>query len=133
MKRTALTEGEREEAVTALRNMANLIVYARHHEGDFSATDELSHLFARCASAIEETKGNTWVLEHGNKKLGEVKFKCDFCGCVFVANEIDYNRELVYLSGLQDRKVLYSCKCPDCGCTALNRTWENEIEKNDRP
>ena len=47
-------------------------------------------------------------------KLKEVKFECDRCGCVFVANEMEYRIEAEFT-----RCYALMCECPCCGMNVL--------------
>lgn len=51
-------------------------------------------------------------------KLKEVKFECDRCGCVFVANEMEYR--VLSKNWAGDYAVL-SCECPCCKMEVLRR------------
>lgn len=52
------------------------------------------------------------IIQHGRPELdlSTVKrFKCDFCGCVFEADEGEYK------VGQQYNNIYHQCKCPECG------------------
>lgn len=48
------------------------------------------------------------------KRKGIRRFKCDFCGCVFEAEQGEYKCNQYYNSELS-----YACQCPKCDEVAL--------------
>ena len=67
------------------------------------------------------------IIKHGNQ-YGP-RFTCPTCGCVFIANEDEYeqNHMLVDNMACGTARIIYlyhyTCKCPECGkvCTATDR------------
>lgn len=53
------------------------------------------------------------ILKHGrvNDIKKQVRFKCNGCGCVFIANDTEFHTYIGCITG--NRR--YSCKCPECG------------------
>lgn len=49
------------------------------------------------------------IIKHG-KKMDDVKFVCEFCGCEFTEETFKCFRESVE----DDNSFLFSCHCPDC-------------------
>ena len=47
-------------------------------------------------------------------QLKEVKFECDRCGCIFVANEMEYRIEAEFPGC-----YALMCECPCCGMNVL--------------
>ncbi len=53
------------------------------------------------------------ILKHGRIKEPKKKvyFKCNGCGCQFIADDTEFHTFIGYLTGIRR----YSCKCPECG------------------
>ena len=47
-------------------------------------------------------------------KLKEIKFECDRCGCVFVANEMEYRAKAEFYG-----YYTVMCECPCCRMNVL--------------
>ena len=52
-------------------------------------------------------------------KLKEVKFECDRCGCVFVANEMEYRAEAEFYG-------YYTAMC-ECPCCRMNVLMDHQL------
>lgn len=52
------------------------------------------------------------IISSGNKKImhPDIKFFCDKCGCLFIAEYGEYNSESTQIDGES-----WSIKCPECG------------------
>lgn len=55
------------------------------------------------------------VVKHGKAPNTIRRFVCTHCGCVFDADENDYNE-----AGQEKMEPFYACRCPDCGHYAFS-------------
>ena len=53
------------------------------------------------------------IIKQGNINFDPKKFKCDYCGCVFIAKKHEYSY-ISYFSIFKKRLTAF-CKCPCCG------------------
>lgn len=52
------------------------------------------------------------VIEHGDV-YSQKSFKCDMCGCVYIAENSEYHFEP--WQNHEESGDLYVCSCPECG------------------
>jgi hypothetical protein len=57
------------------------------------------------------------IVKKGKLPEGSISFKCEFCGCMFIANKDEYET-----FPIQYNEVDYKCDCPTCGseCTVTH-------------
>lgn len=55
------------------------------------------------------------IIEHGSPKYNkpDKKFKCDYCGCIFIAEYGEYKYSDCQCNALY-HEWYYECECPEC-------------------
>ena len=66
------------------------------------------------------------VVKGKPEKRLPVRFVCEFCGCIFIADKTEYQiaQETILadcVEGYSKIESIYSCKCPCCDRTAMAR------------
>ena len=56
------------------------------------------------------------ILKKGIIVPKQKKFTCEYCGCIFIANETEYE-QADQVASIKDGITAY-CKCPTCNRTA---------------